>query len=66
MRVSLLRFRKLPLQVGPGNPGGAAFCTRSWQVLPSKSIGTESIRQVLGARCGVAGKQATPLPQLNQ
>ena len=25
-------LRELPLQVGPGGPGGTAFCTRSWQV----------------------------------
>lgn len=33
MRGSLSRFRELPLQVGPSKLGGAAFCTRSWQVL---------------------------------
>src|SRR3569833_2564016 len=26
-------LRELPLQVGPGWPGGTAFCTRSWQIL---------------------------------
>lgn len=32
MRGSLSRFRELPLLVGPSKLGGAAFCTRSWQV----------------------------------
>jgi hypothetical protein len=32
MRGSLSRFRELPLQVGPSKLGGAAFCTRSWQI----------------------------------
>jgi hypothetical protein len=26
-------LRELPLQVGPGEPGGTAFYTRSWQLL---------------------------------
>jgi hypothetical protein len=26
-------WREFPLQVGPGKPGGTAFCTRSWQLL---------------------------------
>jgi len=36
-------LRELPLQVGPGEPGGAAFYTRSWQIL-KVSIGTDSAR----------------------
>ena len=36
MRGSLSRFRELPLQVGPGKLGGAAFCTRSWQIFSAQ------------------------------
>jgi hypothetical protein len=36
-------LRELPLQVGPGKPGGAAFCTRSWQFLGA-SIGIDLAR----------------------
>lgn len=36
MRGSLSRFRELPLQVGPRKLGGAAFCTRSWQVFSAQ------------------------------
>ena len=36
-------LREFPLQVGPGEPGGTAFCTRSWQLLHA-SIGTDLAR----------------------
>ncbi len=36
-------LREFPLQVGPGEPGGTAFCTRSWQVLMT-SIEADSAR----------------------
>ena len=36
MRGSLSRFRELPLLVGPSKLGGAAFCTRSWQVFSAQ------------------------------
>lgn len=50
MRVSLSRFREFPLLVGPGLPGGAAFCTRLGQVFKPHPNDARSRMQAVGTR----------------
>jgi hypothetical protein len=59
-RLSIAFYRELPLQVGPGFPGGAAYCARSWQVLDSqyRAVGADikSGRHI----CGLVPKPSSP------
>lgn len=45
-------LRELPLQVGPGKPGGTAFRTRSWQILQT-SIGADL---ATSSHCALSGR----------
>lgn len=46
MRDSLSRFHEFPLQVGPNCLGGAAYRTRSWQILTIVYLSLPPLGQV--------------------